>query len=108
MSVGVFDGLHLGHAYLLERLVGEAGARAARPTVITFDAHPDAVLVGSAPPLLMDPAERLERLAAMGVDVVVFEHFDGKLPPRANEILGRPTTSSSAGSPIAAAWPGSS
>ena len=79
VSVGVFDGLHLGHAYLLERLVGEAGARAARPTVITFDAHPDAVLVGSAPPLLMDPAERLERLAAMGVDVVVIEHFDDAL-----------------------------
>ncbi len=79
MAVGVFDGLHLGHAYLLERLHGEARARDARPTVITFDAHPDAVLVGSAPPLLMDPAERLERLAAMGVDVVVIEHFDDAL-----------------------------
>jgi len=79
VAVGVFDGLHLGHGYLLERLVGEAQTRDARPTVITFDAHPDAVLVGSAPPLLMDPAERLERLAAMGVDVVVIEHFDDAL-----------------------------
>ena len=77
--VGVFDGLHLGHAYLLDHLVGEAEARAARPAVITFDAHPDAVLRGHAPPLLMDPAERLERLAAAGVEVVVVEHFDEAL-----------------------------
>ncbi|MEA2549024.1 MAG: riboflavin kinase / adenylyltransferase [Chloroflexota bacterium] len=77
--VGVFDGLHLGHAYLLEHLVREAGARGARPTVITFDAHPDAILLGHAPPLLMDPAERLERLAAAGVELVVVEHFDDAL-----------------------------
>ncbi|MEA2519687.1 MAG: riboflavin kinase / adenylyltransferase [Chloroflexota bacterium] len=77
--VGVFDGLHLGHAYLLDHLVREARARRARPTVVTFDAHPDAVLLGHAPPLLMDPAERLERLAAAGVEVVVVEHFDDDL-----------------------------
>ena len=59
--VGVFDGLHLGHAYLLRHLVAEAARRGADPTVITFDHHPDEVLVGNAPPLLLDPAERLER-----------------------------------------------
>ncbi|MBA2718325.1 MAG: FAD synthetase family protein [Chloroflexi bacterium] len=79
MSVGVFDGLHRGHAYLLNHLVREARERQARPAVITFDAHPDAILVGQAPPLLMDPDERLERLAAAGVDVVVVEHFDDAL-----------------------------
>jgi FAD synthase len=79
VAVGVFDGLHLGHAYLLEHLVREARGRGARPAVITFDAHPDAVLLGHAPPLLMDPAERLERLAAAGVEVVVVEHFDDAL-----------------------------
>jgi riboflavin kinase / FMN adenylyltransferase len=79
VSVGVFDGLHLGHAWLLDHLVAEARRRTARPTVITFDAHPDAVLVGAAPPLLMDPAERLERLASIGVELVVIEHFDDTL-----------------------------
>lgn len=77
--VGVFDGLHLGHAWLLEHLVREARAREARPAVITFDAHPDAVLLGHAPPLLMDPAERIARLASAGVEVVVVEHFDDAL-----------------------------
>ena len=74
--VGVFDGLHLGHAYLLEHLVREARTRRARPTVITFDHHPDEVLVGSAPPLLLHPEERLGRLAAAGVEVTVVQPFD--------------------------------
>jgi riboflavin kinase / FMN adenylyltransferase len=77
--VGVFDGLHLGHAYLLEHLVAEARARAARPVVVTFDHHPDEILTGSAPPLLCDPDERLERLAAAGVDSTVVVHFDQAL-----------------------------
>jgi riboflavin kinase/FMN adenylyltransferase len=79
VSIGVFDGLHLGHAWLLDHLVREARLREARPAVITFDAHPDAILLGQAPPLLMDPDERLERLAALGVEVVVIEHFDDAL-----------------------------
>jgi riboflavin kinase / FMN adenylyltransferase len=77
--VGVFDGLHLGHLYLLERLAAEAGVRAARPTVITFDHHPDEVLTGAAPPLLIDPEERLSRLEAAGVSVTVVQHFDEAL-----------------------------
>ena len=77
--VGVFDGMHLGHAYLLEHLVTEAAARRARPTVITFDHHPDEVLRGTAPALLLDPQERLERLEAAGVAVTVIQHFDDVL-----------------------------
>jgi len=77
--VGVFDGLHLGHAYLLEHLVTQAAARAARPTVITFDHHPDEVLMGKAPPLLLDTGERLERLEAAGVAVTVVQPFDEAL-----------------------------
>ena len=57
--VGVFDGLHLGHAYLLDALCREAAAREARPAVITFDHHPDEILTGNAPPLLCDPDVRL-------------------------------------------------
>jgi riboflavin kinase/FMN adenylyltransferase len=77
--IGVFDGLHLGHAYLLGHLVAEARARSARPVVITFDHHPDEIITGSAPPLLCDPDERLERLASAGVDTTVVVHFDRRL-----------------------------
>jgi len=76
LVIGVFDGLHRGHAYLLRHLRREAARRDARPAVITFDHHPDEVIRGSAPPLLLHPDERLERLAAAGVEVTVVQHFD--------------------------------
>lgn len=74
--IGVFDGLHLGHEYLLRDLATGAAHRNARPAVITFDHHPDEILTGHAPPLLCDPDERLERLEAAGVAVTVVETFD--------------------------------
>ena len=47
LAIGVFDGLHLGHAYLLEHLVAEADRRGARPVVVTFDHHPDEIITGT-------------------------------------------------------------
>ena len=74
--IGVFDGLHRGHAYLLRHLGREAAERHARPAVITFDHHPDEIIRGAAPPLLLHPDERLDLLARAGVDVTVVQHFD--------------------------------
>ncbi len=79
VAIGVFDGLHRGHAYLLRHLRREAEKRRARATVITFDHHPDEILVGAAPPLLCDPAERLERLGSAGVELTIVQHFDALL-----------------------------
>lgn len=76
LVVGVFDGLHLGHQYLLEQLAGHADHLGATPAVLTFDHHPDEVLTGTAPPLLCDPQERLERLSAVGVGATIVQHFD--------------------------------
>jgi len=77
--IGVFDGLHRGHLYLLEQLVAGARSRNAGATVITFDHHPDEIITGAAPPLLCDPDERIERLAAAGVGVTVVQTFDVSL-----------------------------
>jgi riboflavin kinase/FMN adenylyltransferase len=74
--IGVFDGLHLGHQYLLRELVREAARLGAIPAVLTFDHHPDEILIGAAPPLLCDPEERLERLASAGVGVTIVQTFD--------------------------------
>lgn len=74
--IGVFDGLHLGHLYLLEHLVREARRLDARPAVLTFDHHPDEVLTGTAPAHLCDPEERLELLEAAGVAATIVQTFD--------------------------------
>lgn len=79
LVIGVFDGIHRGHLSLIDRLVEEAAARQARPAVLTFDSHPDELLAGAAPPLLVDPAERIRLLAERGVRVVVVQHFDATL-----------------------------
>ena len=77
--VGVFDGMHRGHAYLLEQLVAASRTRNAKPAVITFDHHPDEVITGQAPALLLDPEDRVGLLAAAGVAVTVVQHFDAAL-----------------------------
>jgi riboflavin kinase/FMN adenylyltransferase len=76
VTVGVFDGLHRGHLRVLARLVEVSARLGATPTVITFDPHPEAVVKGRAPDLIMDPVERLERLAAAGVGITVVQRFD--------------------------------
>ncbi len=77
--VGVFDGLHRGHAYLLRELRRAAGRLGAVPAVLTFDHHPDEIMAGAAPPLLCDPSERLVRLSRAGVAVTIVQHFDEAL-----------------------------
>lgn len=77
--VGVFDGLHLGHLYLLDHLRRVSEAHGARSAVVTFDHHPDEVIVGAAPPLLCDPEERLALLADAGVEVTIVQTFDPEL-----------------------------
>jgi riboflavin kinase / FMN adenylyltransferase len=79
LVVGVFDGLHRGHLYLLRELRRAARRLDARPAVLTFDHHPDEILAGVAPPLLCDPEERVARLERAGVAVTVVEHFDERL-----------------------------
>lgn len=93
--VGVFDGIHLGHRYLLEHLVGEARRRGARPAVITFDSHPDEIILGAAPPLLVDPVERLRMLGDAGVAVTVVQHFDAALRSTPYDVFVRRITSRS-------------
>lgn len=76
IAVGMFDGVHRGHARMLETEVAAAERLAAAPVALTFDPHPQAVLRGSPPPLLCDPAEKATLLAAAGAEYVVIQRFD--------------------------------
>jgi len=70
VSVGVFDGLHLGHDAILRRTLARARERGGRSVVVSFDPHPDLVLAKSfqaVAPLTPLPEKR-ERLAEMGID----------------------------------------
>ena len=73
-AVGTFDGVHRGHLRVLEAV---GGARL-RPTVVTFDPHPRAVL-GEEVELLTTLERRLELLEAAGVEDVLVLEFDERL-----------------------------
>jgi FAD synthase len=75
-TVGVFDGVHLGHVHVLGRLRELARELDAVPVAITFEPHPQAVITGRAPDLICDPNEKLERMADAGADVIVVQRFD--------------------------------
>ena len=75
--VGVFDGLHRGHTYLLEHLVAEAKARDGRPTVITFDHHPDEVALYLFP-MFHIAAYALIVYLLRGYSVVLMRGFEAR------------------------------
>lgn len=79
-TVGMFDGVHLGHRWLINRLVSEGGKRGLSPLVITFGQHPLTVIAPQkAPKCLMPVTDRVERLMECGVDDVVVMDFDESL-----------------------------
>jgi riboflavin kinase/FMN adenylyltransferase len=76
LTVGNFDGIHVGHRAILDTVVSRARALAGTAVVYTFDPHPRRVLSPErAPRLLTTLEQRVELLAAAGVDVVVVEQF---------------------------------
>ena len=77
MAIGVFDGVHLGHQHVLAEARRLAAERRALSAVVTFDRHPAAVVrPESAPELLTDLEQRLELLAALGMDLTYVVSFD--------------------------------
>lgn len=79
LSIGNFDGVHLGHAALLSSLRPLADRHGARAVVLTFDPHP-AQLVSDKPLLRLLPVEdRVRMLLTRGADAVWLARFDTAL-----------------------------
>jgi riboflavin kinase/FMN adenylyltransferase len=77
LTLGNFDGVHLGHQALLERLRARAGAMELAAALLTFEPHPrEFFSPGSAPARLSTLREKLEHFAAAGLDRVHVVHFD--------------------------------
>ncbi len=80
LTVGTFDGVHLGHLQLLRRLAGRGHATGQRSVLVTFSPHPlEIVKPEAAPPLLTVGDEKLEVLAEVGLDNVVVLPFTPQL-----------------------------
>ena len=77
LTIGNFDGLHLGHQAILETVVRRAAELQMRPTVLTFDPHPVRVLAPEqAPKLISTLQQKLELLSSVGIELVFTARFD--------------------------------
>ena len=76
VTVGTFDGVHLGHQDVIHRLAARAAELGLPSVLVTFEPHPLEVVNPAAAPALLTPGlERLEALAETGVDYVAVVPF---------------------------------
>jgi len=77
VSVGAYDGIHVGHRLVFNTLAELAGERGLATGVVTFDKHPAAVLrPDKAPLLLTDAEQRAELFSDIGIDYLYLLQFD--------------------------------
>jgi riboflavin kinase/FMN adenylyltransferase len=79
VSVGSFDGVHLGHQYILNELVEWARREHAPAVVVTFRTHPREVMTGKVMPSLNSPEHKLRLLSKAGVDAILMLEFDDRI-----------------------------
>ncbi len=76
VTLGNFDGVHVGHREILDRVVAEAAGRGGDSVVVTFFPHPAAVLAPErAPTAICSLRERLALIAERGVSTIVVQRF---------------------------------
>ncbi len=86
LTIGNFDGVHMGHAKLLQRVRDRAAAASLVSVALTFDPHPRRVLLGqAAPPAITSTEHKLECIEANGVQVAVVLPFTRELAGREPE-----------------------
>ncbi len=77
LTMGNFDGIHLGHQFLLRRMSQEAESSGGTSVVLTFEPHPLKILAPiRAPKLLLNHKDKMLLLQSKGVDAVIIQEFD--------------------------------
>ena len=91
LTIGAYDGVHLGHRAVIGEVRRRAAERGARSAVVTFDRHPAQVIrPDSAPLLLTDLDQKLELLDRTGVDDALVIRFDAeRAQERAEDFVRR-------------------
>ncbi len=80
ITIGNYDGIHVGHQKIIQETVARAEFSGLRSVLVTFDPHPQSVLSPNrAPRLLTTTAEKIELLRPTGLDAVVILRFDHEL-----------------------------
>ncbi len=78
-TVGVFDGVHLGHFHVLRKVVDSATERGMKSVMVTFASHPKSVLLGQAPATITSLGHRLLLFKRAGIDATLVLDFTPEL-----------------------------
>ena len=85
VTIGKFDGIHLGHQQLIAETIESAEEHSLIPLVVTFDRHPHSILSpGTEPQALIGPMQKAELLEEAGIELVLnlpFDEYLSKLTP---------------------------
>jgi len=77
IALGYFDGIHIGHAALMKRVLEVGKIADLIPSVITFDAHPRRIVEDKDVPLINSPEDRAGLIRRIfEIDDIIFLHFD--------------------------------
>ncbi len=80
LTIGKYDAIHLGHAYLLNQLTDAAGKHGIKSVVVTFNQHPLEVLKpGGAPLPILGARQKNHRIEECGIDAVLNLDFSPEL-----------------------------
>jgi len=79
VTIGKFDGVHLGHQRLIAETINVAEEQMLTPAMITFDRHPSEVLNNSdVPPALIGPKQKAQLLDEAGIELMLAQPFDAE------------------------------
>lgn len=79
VTIGVFDGVHIGHHKVVEALINHSAKIGGESVVLTFDSHPDVIISSKRAPFITSLRHRLVLLERLGVDVCGVFHTDKTL-----------------------------
>src|SRR6202163_4405461 len=80
LTIGSFDGVHLGHVDVIRRTVAAASADGAQPALVTFEPHPRCVLdPANCPQSITTLQEKLALIESAGIEHAIVLRFDREL-----------------------------
>ncbi|MEW6618629.1 MAG: bifunctional riboflavin kinase/FAD synthetase [bacterium] len=79
LTIGVFDGVHLGHQKIITELINSCRKKGLTSLILTFEIHPRKILSATMPALLITLDQRLNIISQLGMDVCIITDFEQEI-----------------------------